>query len=418
MSNKFNFTDNKIRTIQPIADQKRGYHYDTKTAGLRLQVTASGTKSFQFQAWDAKRGRPATRTLGKYPAISINKARELALRAMTALSDGVDIENEAQRLRDEDTLNTVFERWLDQFAIPHKKSWSEDVRRYDLYIKKPLGNKRVSWFSAAKIRTWHNKITTIPKQRGEGTITQSTANRALALLSTVFNQSLPEIPNPCRSVKKFHEESRDRFLQPDELKRFFEALHHDDTPETLRDYILISLFTGARRANNLSMMWNEISFERGAWIIPAKKSKNGSTMVVPLVEEALEILQKRKQQTRSVFVFPGPGKTGHYLEPKRAWKTLITRANLQDIRLHDLRRTMGSWQTMTGASSTIVGKTLGHKSPEATAVYARLNLDPVRASMAVAVKAMLANQLASEKIEPIRECELQPPKKRYDTDLA
>ncbi|BDD88446.1 tyrosine-type recombinase/integrase [Desulfofustis limnaeus] len=405
MSNKFNFTDNKIRTVQPIADQKRGYYYDTKTAGLRLQVTASGTKSFQFQAWDAKRGRPATRTLGKYPAISINKARELALRAMTALSDGVDIENEAQRLRDEDTLDTVFERWLDQFAIPHKKSWPEDVRRYDLYIKKPLGNKRVSWFSAAKIRAWHNKITTMPKQRGEGTLTQSTANRALALLSTVFNQSLPEIPNPCRSVKKFHEESRDRFLQPDELKRFFEALLHDDTPETLRDYVLISLFTGARRSNNLSMMWNEISFERGVWIIPAKKSKNGSTMVVPLVEEALEILQKRKQQTRSVFVFPGSGKTGHYLEPKRAWKSLITRANLQDIRLHDLRRTMGSWQTMTGASSTIVGKTLGHKSPEATAVYARLNLDPVRTSMAVAVKAMLANQLTSEKIKLIREVE-------------
>lgn len=64
---------------------------------------------------------------------------------------------------------------------------------------------------------------------------------------------------------------------------------------------------------------------------------------------------------------------------------------------------MGSWQTMTGASGTIVGKTLGHKSPEATAVYARLNLDPVRASMELAVQAMLSSQLLPKKLHQFKE---------------
>ena len=78
----------------------------------------------------------------------------------------------------------------------------------------------------------------------------------------------------------------------------------------------------------------------------------------------------------------------------------LRRANLQDVRLHDLRRTLGSYQTITGASSTIVGKTLGHKSPEATAVYARLNLDPVRNSMEKAVAAMkIAGELPSKVID-------------------
>ena len=64
-------------------------------------------------------------------------------------------------------------------------------------------------------------------------------------------------------------------------------------------------------------------------------------------------------------------------------------ARLEDIRIHDLRRTMGSWQARTGASLVIIGKSLGHKSQQATAVYARLDLDPVRAAMETATSAML-----------------------------
>jgi len=62
---------------------------------------------------------------------------------------------------------------------------------------------------------------------------------------------------------------------------------------------------------------------------------------------------------------------------------------LHDLRLHDLRRTLGSWQAATGASLPIIGKSLGHKSLAATQIYARLNLDPVRASINKATDAML-----------------------------
>ena len=99
-----------------------------------------------------------------------------------------------------------------------------------------------------------------------------------------------------------------------------------------------------------------------------------------------------------MFVFPGSGKTGHIIEPKKSWATLLDRAGLKDVRLHDLRRTMGSYQTITGASTAIVGKTLGHKNHEATQVYARLNLDPVRASMEKAVDLMMASKELPDKI--------------------
>jgi len=412
--NKFNFTNNRLRNLQPVPGKKRSYYYDIKTAGLRLQVTSTGTMTFQFQAsYPKQRRSPVTVALGKYPTLSINEARKLATGLMTDILNGVEVEDKINRKRDEYDLDTVFNLWLKQFAKPHKKSWEEDVRRYDLYIRKPLGKKKLAWFTTAAIRNWHRKITTLPKQRGKGTITPATANRSLALLSTVFNQMIPEHPNPCRGVKKFKEDSRDRFLQPEELQRFFEALEHQDTPVLLRDYVLVSLFTGGRRSNVLSMEWREISPERSLWTIPGLKSKNGEPMDIPLVKEVIDILERRKKEQKSEknhfqkYVFPGrasdlkpikPSEQKHYSEPKKAWQSLLRRAGLENVRLHDLRRTMGSYQTMTGASSTIVGKTLGHKSAEATAVYARLTQDPVRASMEIAVEEMQKSKDLPKKV--------------------
>lgn len=87
-------------------------------------------------------------------------------------------------------------------------------------------------------------------------------------------------------------------------------------------------------------------------------------------------------------LFPGEGEAGHFHDPKKAWARILKRAGIEDLRIHDLRRTLGSWQTALGASGFIVGKSLGHKSMQATAVYARLNLDPVRNSVNAAADAM------------------------------
>ena len=63
--------------------------------------------------------------------------------------------------------------------------------------------------------------------------------------------------------------------------------------------------------------------------------------------------------------------------------------DMSDLRIHDLRRTLGSWQAKTGASLAIIGKSLNHKTLQATAIYSRLDLDPVRQSVNIATQAML-----------------------------
>lgn len=80
---------------------------------------------------------------------------------------------------------------------------------------------------------------------------------------------------------------------------------------------------------------------------------------------------------------------GHLEDPKRPWQDLLVRAGIEILRLHDLRRTQGSYQAIIGSSLPIIGKSLGHKSTSATNVYVRLSNDPVRESMQRATDRLL-----------------------------
>lgn len=115
--------------------------------------------------------------------------------------------------------------------------------------------------------------------------------------------------------------------------------------------------------------------------------ENNDPQTVTLSAESVEILHARKSDGE--FVFPGIGKHGHLVEPKKGWLRILARAGISDLRVHDLRRTLGSWQAKTGASLVIIGKSLNHKNVQTTAIYARLDSDPVRESVARATSAML-----------------------------
>jgi len=78
------------------------------------------------------------------------------------------------------------------------------------------------------------------------------------------------------------------------------------------------------------------------------------------------------------------------VEPKAGWKRILKQAGIENLRIHDLRRTLGSWEAATGASLTVIGKSLHHKDVDTTAIYARLNLDPVKVAVDKAVDAMLS----------------------------
>ena len=100
------------------------------------------------------------------------------------------------------------------------------------------------------------------------------------------------------------------------------------------------------------------------------------------------VAQRYKNKEHPTWVFPGSGQSGHIVELKSVWARLLKRAEIDDLRIHDLRRTIGSWQAMTGASILVIGKSLNQTTSSATEVYSRVTPDPVRESLERAQAAM------------------------------
>ena len=379
MPRRIKFTVEAINRLKCPAGKIQTWIYDTHTPALALFMGQGGSKT--FYVYRKVKGRPQRVKLGRFGDISIEQARKLAQRTTAAIAEGIDPMAEKRRQRAGETLGTLFTYYMETHARVHKKSWQQDQWRFGRYLKR-WSNRKLVEIERRDIQALHAKV-----GREQGPYA---ANRLLSMLRKMFNvaRNVGHESNPAIGVQRFREQSRDRLLGADELPKFFESLEQEPNP-TIRDYVMVALLTGARRRNVMSMRWRDVNLEGALWTIPASQSKNAQAMTVPLVELVLDIL-RRRQGGDSPFVFASYGKSGHLEDIKAAWQKILRRAGIADLRLHDLRRTFGSWQAATGASLPVIGKSLGHKNMASTAVYARLNLDPVRQSVNTAAAAMLA----------------------------
>ncbi len=374
----FAFSETRIKALKPPTDKDREYHKDKTYPGLQVCVTSAGSKTYYL----VKRtdGRPTRHLLGTADELSVDQARKAAAAKAGKIATGENPQTERRRKREEPTLEKLHAHWM-LYANAHKKpvSATEDKRIFEKLCS-GLAKCRLGTIKKADIQALHSTIGT-----DNGIYA---ANRTLALLRAMFNIA-DEIgyrgDNPAKGVKMFKEESRDRFLQPGELEAFFTALEGE--PEIFRDYFLTLLLTGARKNNVMMMRWADLDLTAGFWRIAENKS--GSVVVVPLVAPAVAILAARKETCNGhEWVFPGR-RGDHLKEPDKSWARIIDRAKLADLRIHDLRRSLGSWMAGQNVSLTIIGKVLGHKTPQATMIYSRLALDPQRLAMTGATTAML-----------------------------
>lgn len=436
MGNETHITFSKERLLTLLLPEagKRVTYLDSKVQGLQLRVSSTGIKTFCVYR-RMKGGQPERVTLGRFPAMTVEQARKSATAINAEIEAGVSPAAARRAIREEPTFIEVFERLLaekkkrdgTQIGEHTKRDYRGTVR---LYLE-PIKSKKLSHITRTDIKAIHTKTT--KKSAAQ-------ADRALAIVSSVFSfaadEQLFKGTNPASRIQKNPAPSRDRFAQTSELPYLFAAI----VESSLADFFLLSLLTGARRSNVQEMAWSDLNLDAFIWRIPI--TKNGTSQNVTLSPEAVEILVARKRiTTHSSFVFPGKGKTGHLVEPKKAWIAILRRASLRrlldlleerdkftteerqeaeqkiakapvvaekryravadglgidpatydmtDLRIHDLRRTLGSWQANTGASLSIIGKSLNHKTVQATAIYARLELDPVRKSVNTATQAIL-----------------------------
>ena len=395
-------TKRAVASLPPAPEGKRVFHRDTETPGLGVRVTDNGTKT--FAVYRKVQGRPQRIALGRFPAMTVEQARREAAKVNLAIADDRNPMAERRRLRRAATLGELFRIYRDDYLIALGKRTRMPESLFRCHLSR-WEHRMLRDISRADIKSLHAGI-----GRAGSEVAANRVHQLLrAMLNWAIEEELLEGPNPATGIKRFWERARERFLHPDEMPRFFQALAEEPNGN-FRDFVLLALFTGARKSNVLAMRWADMHLARATWTIP--ETKTGEPHSLPLVPEALTILHSRAKSSQSEWVFPGAGASGHLIEPKRAWTALLVRSGINDLNIHDLRRTLGSWQAATGASLPVIGRTLAHKSPAATAIYARLDLDPVRNAVTIATQAMLSAAGLLERSDTTT----APPDRRATTD--
>ncbi len=423
MIKRIHFTKATLSALPLPEKGKRDTYYDTQVQKLAVRITSAGTLSFYVVKRDG--AVISWVKLGTYPDQSPEGARKAAQITLGDFAKGINPAAAKRAERQQQTLGEAYTQYCDLHLKPQGAKTTADIHAMwerclgtmpDAPAKKH-GRKRrkhasgVDWskrkldsIDNPAVRTLHANI---------GTSHPTMANRVIELLSAIFNKAIEfgyRGANPADGIKPFKENKRDRFIGGGELPRFFTALA-EDTSEDFKHFVLLSLLTGARRTSVLSMRWADLDLQATTWRIP--DGKNDEPQVIALVPEAVAVLQERAPkrtkivdgaEVQVVHVFPAPSKTGHLTPPKKRWPALLKRAEVGNLRIHDLRRSLGSWQAITGASLVIIGKALGHKSAGTTLIYSRLDLDPVRASLDTATSAMLqaAGVKQTGKVKQIR----------------
>ena len=281
-------------------------------------------------------------------------------------------------------MRELGKRFLDEYVSSHcKPSTAEEYRRsVALFIDPRIGKRRVPDIERSDIAALHHDLRSIPYQ----------ANRTLGVLSKIFNLAelwglRPDGSNPCRHVKRFREEKRERFLSDTEYRSLGAALKEigQDGSETAAAVAAVRLLmlTGCRLSEIQKLRWEHVDLETGELRLPETKT---GAKVVYLGDPAIVVLRGIDRQDDNPWVIAGRKPGSHLTDLQHPWRRIRARAGLDDVRIHDLRHSFASGGLLVGEGLPMIGKLLGHTQVQTTARYAHLANDPVKSA---------ANRIAS-----------------------
>ncbi|MDE0256331.1 MAG: tyrosine-type recombinase/integrase [Rhodospirillaceae bacterium] len=270
------------------------------------------------------------------------------------------------------------QRFLEEYVPAHCKPGTRTVYRSALvnHVVPRLGTRRVADIERADIVALHHALRATPYQ----------ANRTVQILSRLFTLAevwglRPDGSNPCRHVRRFREEKRERFLSDAEYARLGAALKEGEEqrlepPEVIAAVRLLML-TGCRRSEILTLHWDHVDLAAGELRLP--DSKTGAKTVHP-GGPAIAVLRAIPRRDGDPFVIAGSAPGRPMKDLHHYWQRIRRRADLEGVRIHDLRHSYASGGLLVGEGLPMIGKLLGHTNVHMTARYAHLANDPLKSA--------------------------------------
>jgi integrase len=384
-------TEKRVAALAPDAEGKRDISvFDEAVPGFGVRVKPSGAKSFILW-YRTRNGLKRLYTIGPAGAYRVEQAREEARELLVKIKRGADPVQERKEARSGETIADLGKRYLEEHAAPHKKpsAISSDTRLIEANIKPRLGAKKISALSSAEVTKLHHDMRDTPYE----------ANRTLAVLRKMMNLAetwglRPANSNPCRGVKLFKEQKRERFLSQEELGRLGKSLAEAESSgsEPLEAILVIKLLalTGCRVSEILSATWDRVDLASGQLRLVDAKA---GARVVPLGAPAVALLSARSQEGMWVIRGPDGENPLSYWSLDAVWRRIRVAAKLDGVRLHDLRHTTGTYAGQAGLNAFLVRDLLGHKTLAMTGRYVQRDTDPLRAA-ADAVSGSIAAAMA------------------------
>jgi integrase len=345
--------------------------WDDDISGFGIRIYPSGKKVFIIgYRFD---GKYRQLTIGTYGVFTLDQARLEARKLLVSADTGIDPAGERVKQKSGSTIKHLCITYLERHAKIHNKlkSWKEDERRMKARIIPAFGKKEILTLTRGDISKFHESL---------GKKYPYEANRTRALLSSMFERArewelIPQNhPNPALNVKRFKEKKRERWVKHGEMPLLIESILQESNVY-IRACFFLYLLTGVRKVELLHAKWADVDFERKK--LRLDDTKNSNCFEVTLSDPAVALLRELPRMEGNPYIIPGKKEGSHWVNVNIPWKRIRTRAGLDDVRIHDLRRTFASWLATQGTPLLHIGKLLNHKNSATTEVYAHLNSDPL-----------------------------------------
>ncbi len=410
-------TKRAVDTLQCPMERDRDFLWDDALAGFGVAAFPTGRKVYVAQYRQSGRSRRAN--IGEHGRLTPDEARSLAKKLLGDVESGADPIEARREARAVRIFGEVAEDFMRQHVAAKRKCRTEASYREVLekHIYPAIKSRRIIEVRRADMAKLHSAMKPTP----------SAANRALALVSSIWNwaarrEEVGAGANPCLGIERYAENSRERFLTSEEFARLGDALRLAETtglewavdemkpkanrapkPEsrlrTLDPFavaaIRLLILTGAHLREILHAQWRHVDFERGILLLP--DSKTGKKPVY-LSAAALFILSALPRIDGNPHVIAGAKDGAPRVDLKKPWAAVTSAADLEGVRLHDLRHSFASIGAGASMGLPIIGKLLGHSQPSTTARYAHLDADPMRRAVdaiGATISAAMASQAAA-----------------------
>ncbi len=361
-------TQSVTTTICP-PDRNRLDLYCHLTKGLVLSIRQSGSRVFYWRYRDGH-GTQRQYRIGDAESVSLTKARALAQKLRSKVLLGENPNEDRKALRQVPRLSDFVREKYVPHIHRHRRNFQSTISFLNLHILPKFGSMHLDEITSDMISEAHIDL------RNQG-YAPAMANKMPIYIGVIYGLAQRQkingaSTNPASSVVLFHaNNSRERYLSQEEAQRLHDAVAKSANTQ-LRSIVGLLLMLGCRKRELLESRWEDFDMDHRSWRIPM--SKSGKARHVALSLEAMEILESLPRWEGCPYVIPNPDTKKPFQGMYVSWNTARVRANLPDVRLHDLRHSFASFCLNHGTRSIFeIGRQMGHSQIKSTQRYTHIS---------------------------------------------